>query len=375
MIPKIMLIGLGDLGSVTLELLARRPNVGRIVVGSRSVARTEARCNLARLGAMAQGRTPDIRFVPLDLTDRQATAETIAREQPDLIYSTATLQTWWLPGKLPPPQARRIHAAGFGVWLPVNLALTLKLMQAVRLANFTGPVLTAPFPDVVNPILDKLGLAPTCGVGNVDELVPKVRWLAARALAATPDDLQVWLVAHHAFQPFAFGQKQGDPPPHFLRVEWRGRDVTPELDAQDVLFAPYPLTGGPASHFLTAGSTVRLILALLADADTFLHAPAPNGLPGGYPVLAGRGVVRLADIPGLSAAQAVDINRQSHRFDGIERIEPDGTAVFTPHAAQILRDELGYDCRRLPPAEAGERAVELMARFREYARRHGVDLG
>ncbi|RMF00742.1 MAG: hypothetical protein D6768_12125, partial [Chloroflexi bacterium] len=103
--------------------------------------------------------------------------------------------------------------------------------------------------------------------------------------------------------------------------------------------------------------------------------PAPNGLPGGYPVLAGRGAVKLADIPGLSAADAVDINTRSHRFDGIERIEPDGTAVFVPESAQILRDELGYDCRRLPPSEAADRAAELIARFREYARRHGVDLG
>ncbi|RMF03817.1 MAG: hypothetical protein D6768_04940, partial [Chloroflexi bacterium] len=271
---KIMLIGLGDLGSVTLELLARQPNVEQIVVGSRSAARAQARCNLARLGAMAQGCAPNIRFVPLDLTDPQAAAATIAREQPDLIYSTATLQTWWLPDKLPPPQAQRIYAAGFGVWLPVHLALTLKLMQAVRLADFSGPVLTAPFPDVVNPILNNLGLAPTCGVGNVDEIVPKVRRLAAQALDADADELRVWLVAHHAFQPFAFGQKQGQPPPHFLRVEWRGRDVTPQLAAQNVLFAPYPLTGGPATHFLTAGSTVRVILALLADAETFLHAPA-----------------------------------------------------------------------------------------------------
>ena len=149
--PTIMLIGLGGLGSVILELLAREEGLGRIIVGSRNAARGTARCNLARLGAMAQGYAPDISFVPLDLNDKGAVAEAVStseivhRETPDIILSTATMQTWWLPDLLPPAQAAAIKGAGFGVWLPVHLTLTLKLMEALRDAAYPGVTLTAPY--------------------------------------------------------------------------------------------------------------------------------------------------------------------------------------------------------------------------------------
>jgi len=372
--PTIMLIGLGGLGSVVLELLAREEGLGRIVVGSRNAARGIARCNVARLGAMAQGYAPLLSFVPLDLNDGEAVAEAVHREAPDVILSTATMQTWWLPDLLPPEQAAVIKGAGFGVWLPVHLTLTMKLMEALRDAAYAGVILTAPFPDVVNCVLGRLSLAPTCGVGNLDEIVPKVRLLAAERLDAPPGAVRVLLVAHHALEPAAFGAPVDEIPPYFLRVEHGGQDVTETVRADELLLAPYPLTPGPTTHFLTAGSTVRLMRAFLSDSEALLHAPAPNGLPGGYPVIVGSGGVQPAPIEGLTLAEAITINERSHRFDGIERIEADGTVVFCPAAADVLRVELGYECEQLAPDESEGRAQELIARFREYAESHGVHL-
>ncbi len=85
--------------------------------------------------------------------------------------------------------------------------------------------------------------------------------------------------------------------------------------------------------------------------------------------------VEPAPIDGLTLEEAIAINERSHRYDGIERIEPDGTAVFRSENAGILREELDYDCERLTPEDAEARAGELIARFKEYAARHGVDLG
>jgi hypothetical protein len=372
--PTIMLIGLGGLGSVVLELLAREEGLGRIIVGSRNAARGIARCNLARLGATAQGYAPDIRFVPLDLNDKEAVAEIVRREAPDIILSTATMQTWWLPNLLPPEQAAVIKGAGFGVWLPVHLTLTRKLMEALRDAAYPGVTLTASYPDVVNCVLDRLNLAPTCGMGNVDEIVSKVRLLAAQRLAASPDEVHVLLVAHHALLSAVFGEPAGETPPCFLRVEYGGQDVTEAIGADELLLAPYPMPSGPVTHFLSAGSAVRLIRAFLSDGETLLHAPAPNGLPGGYPVIVSSSGVRPAPIAGLTLAEAIAINERSHRFDGIERIRADGSVVFCPESADVLRLELGYDCDQLAPNESEERARELIARFREYAERYGVSL-
>jgi hypothetical protein len=372
--PTVMLIGLGNLGGALLELLARETTLGRIVACSRRSERGEARCNLTRLGATAQGYSPQIDYLPLDLENSEQTAELIDREAPDLVLSTATLQTWWLTDLLPREPTAALKKAGFGGWLPVHLPLTLKLMRALAEIDYQGVVLTAPFPDVVNNILARLDLAPTCGIGNIDEVVPKIRVLAAERLGAPPPEVRVQLVAHHALQPMVFGATAAKVPPYYLRVHHLDRDVTEEVAAEELLLAPYPLPSGPAWSWLTAGSAARLVPAILADEETHLHAPAPGGLPGGYPVVVGRGAVRPDEIESLGLEEAIAINESSHHFDGIESIETDGTTVFTADTAEVMKRELGFDCRRLFPEEAADRGRELIQRFDDYARRHGVDL-
>ncbi|MBW2055917.1 MAG: hypothetical protein JRH07_03845 [Deltaproteobacteria bacterium] len=372
--PTILLVGLGDLGGVVLDRLAGEEGFGRIVVASRNSTRGIARCNLARLSALAEGHSIPICFTPLDINDRKAVVRTVRREAPQIILLTATMQTWWLPDLLPPEQAARIKSAGFGVWLPVHMTLTMKFMEALQEMAYGGIILTAPFPDVVNCVMGRLGLAPTCGLGNVEEIVSKVRLLASERLEEPLESVHVILVAHHALQPAAFGEAFKEVPPHFLRVEVDGRDVTEQIRAEELLLAPYPVPPGRAIHSLTAGCTMSLVRALLSQDRKELHVPGPGGLPGGYPVLVSREGVEIAPIEGIGLEEAVAINERSHRFDGIERIEDDGTVVFCPEAVQILRTELGYDCRVLRPQEAEERALELIARFREYAGSYGVDL-
>jgi hypothetical protein len=372
--PKLLLVGLGDLGSTALEFLAREPRLGSIVAASRNAGRGERRVNLARLGAIAQGFAPSIRFATADLDQPEAFVDLVRRENPEIILSTATRQTWWLRDLLPPEQASLLRKARFGVWLPIQLALTLKLMQALRAADYRGLVLTAPFPDVVNAVLAKIDLAPSCGVGNVDEIAAKVRWVAAKRLGESAHEIKVYLVAHHALEPLAFEGDRGPLPPHCLRIYLDDRNVTEEAGGEQLLRAPYCLPAGPATNFLTAGSIARLIRALCSEDETLLHAPAPGGLPGGYPILVRGGEIAVAEIEGLSREEAIMMNEASHRFDGIERIEADGTAVFCGEDAAVLRDVLGYDAKQLKPGEADDRAQELMARLREFARKAGVDL-
>lgn len=369
-----MLIGVGGLGETILELLVREDSLREIAVCDVNRSRGRAKCNLARLSAIAQGVSSAISFLPLDLNRPEEISRVIEQERPDIILNAASLQPWWLAELLPPEPAAVIKKARFGVWLPINLSLPMKLMRTLRELRYPGITVTAPFPDVVNCVLGRIGLASTCGLGNLDEIVPKVRWLAAQSLCSSVEHIRVWLVAHHALEPYVYGKPADEIPPYFLRVEHRGRDVTSEIDANKLLFVPYEIPPGTAIHYLTAGTSVRLIRALGSEEEMFIHVPSPGGLPGGYPVMASRKGVRPAPIPGLSLREAIAINERSHRFDGIERIEEDGTVVFCEDDAAILKSALAYDCRRLQPDEAEDRAGELLARFREFGRRHGVDL-
>ena len=91
----ILIVGLGGLGSVLLELLARSSLSCRLIVGSRNRLHGRACCNLAKLGAQAQGYDPDIDFIYLDLDEHKATIKTIQSISPDIIVCTATRQSWY----------------------------------------------------------------------------------------------------------------------------------------------------------------------------------------------------------------------------------------------------------------------------------------
>jgi len=82
-----------------------------------------------------------------------------------------------------------------------------------------------------------------------------VRLLAAEQLGVSPEEVRVLLVAHHALEGFAFAEQgpTGETPPYWIRVEYGGRDVTEEVRAGELLLSPYPISPGPAGHFLTAG--------------------------------------------------------------------------------------------------------------------------
>lgn len=372
---KIMLIGLGDLGGVLLDLLLRMPEPVEVLVGTRNLERDLPRCNLSQLAAEAQGSLSKVRAVKVDLEDVGQTADTLRTEVPDLVLSTATMATWWLPDLLPPEPAQAIYRAGFGVWLAVHLAPTLLLMQAVREASYRGPVLTAPYPDVVNCALGKVGLAPTCGIGNVAEIVAKLQSLAAGRLGCARNQIEVSLVAHHALVHYAYSERvwsADEPIPAFhLTIHKDGSDVTAQLNARDTMLGPISIAQGRATHRLTASVTLPLLRALLGEDRVPLHAPGVHGLPGGYPVLVSRAGVAL-NLQGIEQAQAIAINQQAQPFDGIEAVLADGTVIVKQENAAQLEKIIGYCPTRISLAEVQNQARELVGAYKKFAKEKGV---
>ncbi|NIQ38755.1 MAG: hypothetical protein GTN81_09210 [Proteobacteria bacterium] len=98
--------------------------------------------------------------------------------------------------------------------------------------------------------------------------------------------------------------------------------------------------------------------------------PGPEGLPGSYPVRVGRDGGRI-DLPSdLTLDEAIRINEEGQRYDGIDRIDQDGTAYFTGDGTAIMREMMGYDCRVLKLEETEARAAEVGVRFRELVKKH-----
>lgn len=367
--PDILVIGLGGVGSWVLELLARTPGISYIVGADFNVEWGHRKVYTVASGAALQGLYPRLDFEQIDLRAVEATAETIHRLQPRLIFNAATQQTWWIRRThLSTEQADRLAEAGAGPWLPTHMALARKLMFAVRDSGWQGPVINSGFADASNAVLAKRGLAPTAGLGNIDLIIPNIQLGVAQRLTVAASSVSVYAILHH-YHVSAFHHTSLDVPPYFLRILVGDREVTGQFDTDRLLYeVSQDRLSGEHVNAMVAASGVKNALALLGDADLITHANGPQGLPGGYPVRINAAGVEVFLPEGVTLEQAVRINEVAQRGDGIDRIEDDGTVVYTDKAVEILNEVLGYELTPLRFEDCDVRAAELIDRFESLAR-------
>lgn len=358
----VLVLGLGDLGRGVVATLSERPG-GRLVAAARDLQAAQAVAGQANLVAALTGGPRCVEAARIDLDDVDGTAEQLARLRPAVIVLAASRVTWW---RLP----ERAAGVPYAAWLPIQVTLVRRLMEARVAAGLTAPVVALPYPDAVGPVLAGSGLAPDLGAGNVLEMAAKLVTLAAHRAGVPRDEVDVRLVAHHAVERLAFSAFAGlagrggpaGPPPALARVHVRGRPVPDEVVRAD-LAAAYPLPPGRATHRLTAAATAATVQALLSSVPRRLHVPAPGGRPGGYPVSASRAGVKL-DLPeDISEEDAIAVNAVAARWDGIERIAADGTIAFSPWLSDAVERSLGLRMEHVAPADQEPVADELLARL------------
>ena len=373
---RILIVGCGVLGGAVLDFLSQSGASYEIFAGARDAQKLNHRVNLARYAALNLGTTPTIEPVTIDLMDVDRTAEIIGTLQPDIIFNATTLHSWWVITQLPQSAFKRLDRARGGVWTPMHLVLARRLMQAVRLADSKSVVVNASYPDVVNAALSAQGLAPTVGIGNIANAVPGVRLAAAHLLKCDVAEIDVRFFAHHYLSYRMPSTGGTDGAPYHLTVYRSGREVpTDKLDHEELfslVAGRFRRVKGLAGQSVTASSATAVLRAIADDADRVVHAPGPLGLVGGYPVRLRRSSISVELPMELTLEAAVEINRECQRFDGIEDVDLAGTIHFTSEAAEVMREELSYDCDRLPLDDCEARAEELAQKFAEY--RHRIEV-
>ncbi|WP_285398739.1 saccharopine dehydrogenase NADP-binding domain-containing protein [Lysinibacillus sp. fls2-241-R2A-57] len=364
---KVMLFGLGEVGTHILEFLARDPKCPELVICDMNEEVSRKRINNALIGAAVFRLYPKVSFEKVDLTDVDRTAELIKSENPDVVINCAVLQTWHVIRQLPKDLYAKLSSASLGAWLPCQLGLAYKLMVAIQQSGVQTHVINTSLSCMTNPALAKVGLAPTIGIGNVELIESAVRLQVSRELSVPIDIVKVYLVAHHVWwvYPREAGYKKG---PYYIKVLVNDEDVTGTFDTDTLLWdaiKQYP----PDTEFTTvsANSTIKNMYALLSATPIFTHSPAPQGLPGGYPILLSKDGAELALPGGITLEEAIKINEESNKIDGIDRIEEDGTIVYAEYSYQILKEMLGFDHKTFKVEESLEIAFELMTKYREFA--------
>jgi hypothetical protein len=319
---KLALIGAGNLAFRIAERLTSA-GLELVLAGRVAAHRLE---HAALLDACGSAR---VRFVSLDVLDEAQLSRFLLSERPDVIVQCASLLSPWLLPKRSDPRALALATAGFAAQLPAQLPAVHAVMRAARETGCTAPVVNASYPDVTHPILQRLGLAPTIGLGNATMIWLRVRAALRDSLLA---EQSVRVFAHHAH---VLGCMRSTPPPFahppliFVGDDAERRD--------DLAYAGPPLVAGAELNALTAAAADPLLKGLLTDIPVRLSAPAPLGLPGGYPIELSRTILKL-DLPsGVSRDEAIAYQSACARYDGIERIESDGTVVFTDATSNALK--------------------------------------
>lgn len=375
---KILLVGVGELGGIVLELLARVPGIPPIIAADANEDWGFRKTNSAIEGASYLGLFPQIEYRKIDLLDVDRTAEFLADLRPTVIYNGTTLQSWWVVNELPKDVNAKLYRdkCGLGPWIAMHLALSSKLMKAVKLSGIDCHVINSSYPDVTNASLGRVGLAPTVGIGNGDLIVPYVKKAAAELLGVPMSNVDVQLIAHHYHAYMWCRAGTGLEAPYFLRVFVNNEDVTDQLGTPESFVAQLPRRGlrpaGRHGQFVVAASSQKNILAVVHDTGELTHAPGPQGLEGGYPVRLSRKGAEVVLPRGMTLEQARALNVEAQKYDGVQEIRDNGDVVFTPEAAETFREMLGVEYDVVSIDTAYEQAVELRQRFNEFARKHGV---
>ena len=87
--------------------------------------------------------------------------ELIKKEKPVAVINCTVLHTWHLIRQLPEKLYARISSAGLGAWLPCQLALGLNLAKAIKESGEKPYFINTSLSCLTNPVMGKIGLAPT----------------------------------------------------------------------------------------------------------------------------------------------------------------------------------------------------------------------
>lgn len=353
---KILIAGLGSVGGFALEFLARIPNLAEIVVASRDSEWGVEKTNIARIGAGLMGYYPKISYVNMDLTNTEATAESLAEIDPTVILYSARYVKGIKYGAISRPLG-----LGYGTWICLSLPLIHKLMVAHKKSGVKAHVVNTAYPDGTNPVLAKMGLAPTTGAGNLYHLIPRIKMGVGTELGVPMQDVDAYLVGSHFLDVAVSTTGSSSGSPYYLRVLVHGEDVTDRIGAETIFrMCNIPAPHGRERNLMCASSSVRTIVGMLRNSEEIIHSPGPNGLIGGYPVRLGGNGVDVVMPTGLSLDDAVTINEGSLRHDGIDKILDDGTVVLTDKVRTIMKERFGVKHEEIRPDEWEERGNLLI---------------
>lgn len=343
----IVVVGLGSLAKkLIIELYRELGQSITITVISRSES-AESWCETMRLVY-----NKAITYICGDALNEDFLDEVFTNLNPYLILQTASLLSpFCLANHKLSDLGRK---AGFGLMLPAQLAVARAVSRSAKNVCPEAKVVNCSFPDIVNPILSKLGYAPYCGIGNAGI----VQYLIEKKLKINSNVVDLKVFAHHihAISILKSYPIQGLENPKIYingeHVEWK--EVHCDYKA--------PFTGEEI-NMITTASSIDLLSALIDDSRVcHTSVSGPFGKLGGWPVSIKKGQMQIVENT-ISKEKEIDgFYRECTRFDGIESIQEDGSVIFSNIFKNHVKDFSSELCEPLKMDDINER-YQLLESF------------
>lgn len=343
----IMILGLGSVGTYLLDYIVSKndPSIKVVVVG-RNQEKMQTKVNIVRISALIREQCKsDIEIVSgVDFNDIEAIAQVIKKYQPDFIVNSSRAYPGLKYGSISWKNVR-----AYGIWSPLAIRFTKNIMEACDCADSEAIVINTSYSDAVIPWLKSAKMPyPDFGSGNLNHLVPRIRYAVANILQVEDFwNVDVMFAAGH-FHDVCIskeGQTEGVRLP--LAVYYHGQKQ--EIPQEQIFSAcSIAMPVDATRNMMNASSNFRLIFSIIEAVRTNrgarVFSPGAFGELGGYPVNieCKDHLTAEFDTSIFSMEEMKLANSKSMYLDGIEKIE-DGTLFYTDELIKKAKKAFGVE--------------------------------
>lgn len=349
---KVMIAGYGSAGQYVVDFLLKdhriSPSVleGIYIMSRKSVEEVTPRLEISNVAAGICERYIPIKYMKCDFNDIEGMAKRICNVQPDVIVYTGRYAAGLKYGSFSYP-----NQIGYGAWIPMSFPYIYNLMKAVRLSGVKTKVINTSFPDGVNHLLGTVGLAPYCGAGNLNHLVPRIKRAAARIYNTDPQSISVDLSCAHYVNTYVSKEGTGKGCASLLRLFHlpsrddllRDESVNVQNHLKEQVLYPQckdTSAGGQIRNQMIASDCAEIVRYLIDPGSSgVIHVPGIEGLPGGCKCVATKGELKINSV--WSRSEIEQVGKIGLMYDGIE-IKPD-EVHFTESTRQKMKDVFNID--------------------------------
>lgn len=371
---KIMIMGLGSVGCYLLDyLLSSGDEDIEISVVGRNYEKMLSDVNIVRVASAirAQNRTTVKIIGGVDFNDISALEKCLVDEMPDIVVNSSRAYSGLKYGSISWKNVR-----AYGIWTPLSIRYVKNIMQAYEQAGSDAIVINTSYSDAVIPWLRSAGRAyPDFGSGNVNHLIPRIRFAVAEKLRIADFwNIDVTYATAHFHDVVISKEGQTEGVDQLIYLEYKGKRL--DLDMNEIFAAcKIAMPVDAKRNMMNASSNYEIIAGILTavrGGKVKLHCPGAFAEVGGYPVVldgTGAQIKTYIDESKFSLAEMRQKNAQSIYLDGIEKIE-DSALYYTDELLEKVRKAFGVDLtKKVPFDKIGETAAfivsEIIEKYKE----------